>query len=150
VPIAAGERLTTKAEFATLLRAGGVGILQPSLGRVGGLLEARKVAILAEGFSVQVAPLLYAGPVAWAAAIQLAASIPNFLLVETVETPFHAALIGSAIAVAGGHVRVPDAPGLGIDFDEALARANPWTGSRLHLEMQQTPPDLSDARFAGG
>jgi L-alanine-DL-glutamate epimerase-like enolase superfamily enzyme len=67
-----------------------------------------------------------------------------------VETPFHAALIGSAIAVAGGHVRVPDAPGLGIDFDEALARANPWTGSRLHLEMQQTPPDLSDARFAGG
>ena len=44
VPLSAGERLTTKADFATLLRAGGVGILQPSLGRVGGLLEGRKVA----------------------------------------------------------------------------------------------------------
>ena len=49
VPIAAGERLTTKAEFATLLRAGGVGILQPSLGRVGGLLEARKIAATGRG-----------------------------------------------------------------------------------------------------
>ena len=83
VPIAAGERLTTKAEFATLLRAGGVGILQPSLGRVGGLLEARKVAAMAEGFGAQVAPHLYAGPIAWAAAIQLALSIPNFLILET-------------------------------------------------------------------
>ena len=65
VPIATGERLATKAEFATLLRAGGVGVLQPSLGRVGGLLEARKVAVLAEGFGAQVAPHHYAGPIAW-------------------------------------------------------------------------------------
>jgi L-alanine-DL-glutamate epimerase-like enolase superfamily enzyme len=99
---------------------------------------------------VQVAPHLYAGPVAWAAAIQLAASIPNFLILETVDTPFHAALIGAAIAVEDGHVRVPDAPGLGIAFDEALALANPWTGDRLHLEMQQSPPGVRDDRFAGG
>lgn len=150
VPIAAGERLTTKAEFATLLRAGGAGILQPALGRVGGLLEARKIAALAEGFSAQVAPHLYAGPVAWAAAIQLAASIPNFLLLETVETPFHAGLIRGGLAVEDGHVRVPDAPGLGIELDEALARARPRTGERLHLEMQQQPPDPHGSRFAGG
>ena len=95
VPIAAGERLTTKAEFATLLRAGGVGILQPSLGRVGGLLEARKIAAMAEGFGAQVAPHLYDGPIAWAAAIQLALSIPNFLILETIGTGggFHAELL---------------------------------------------------------
>ena len=150
VPIATGERLTTKAEFATLLRAGGAGILQPSLGRVGGLMEARKIAALAEGFSAQIAPHLYAGPVAWAAAIQLAASIPNFLLLETVQTPFHAALIRGAITVEDGHVRPPSGPGLGIDLDEALARAHPWTGTRLHLEMQPDPPDPRGARFGGG
>ena len=111
MPIAAGERLTTKAEFATLLRAGGVGIVQPSLGRVGGLLEARKVAVLAEGFGAQVAPHLYAGPIAWAAAIQLALSIPNFLILETIGTGggFHAELLTRPVgwedglrAAAGG------------------------------------------------
>ena len=113
VPIAAGERLTTKAEFATLLRAGGVGIVQPSLGRVGGLLEARKVAVLAEGFGAQVAPHLYAGPIAWAAAIQLALSIPNFLILETIGTGggFHAELLKRPIAL-GGRLR-PGAGGAG-------------------------------------
>ena len=103
VPIAGGERLTTKAEFATLLRAGGVGVLQPSLGRVGGLLEARKIAAMAEGFGAQVAPHLYAGPIAWAAAIQLAASIPNFLILETIGTGggFHAELLTRPIALGG-------------------------------------------------
>ena len=104
VPIAGGERLTTKAEFATVLRAGGVGVLQPSLGRVGGLLEARKVAVMAEGFGVQVAPHLYAGPIAWAAAIQLGLSIPNFLILETIGTGggFHAELLTRPIALGGG------------------------------------------------
>ena len=113
MPIAAGERLTTKAEFATLLRAGGVGILQPSLGRVGGLLEARKIAAMAEGFGAQVAPHLYAGPIAWAAAIQLALSIPNFLILETIGTGggFHAALLKRPIRWEAGYVLPPDAPG---------------------------------------
>ena len=111
MPIACGERLTTKAEFATLLRAGGVGIVQPSLGRVGGLLEARKVAVMAEGFGAQVAPHLYAGPIAWAAAVQLGLSIPNFLILETIGTGggFHAELLkrphplgGRLRAAAGG------------------------------------------------
>lgn len=152
VPIACGERLTSKAEFATLLRAGGVGIVQPSLGRVGGLLEARKVAILAEGFAAQVAPHLYAGPVAWAAAVQLGLSIPNFLILETIGTGngFHAALAKRAPVLEEGYVLAPEAPGLGVEIDEAVARAHPWTGDRLHLEMSQAPHEPGAPPFAGG
>jgi L-alanine-DL-glutamate epimerase-like enolase superfamily enzyme len=152
VPIAAGERLATKAEFATLLRAGGVGVLQPSLGRVGGLLEARKVAVLGEAFGAQVAPHLYAGPIAWAAAIQLGLSIPNFLILETIGTGggFQAELLTRPIAWEEGHVLPPEGPGLGVEIDEAVARAHPWTGDRLHLEMSPTPPGPVAPPFAGG
>ena len=152
MPIAAGERLTTKAEFATLLRAGGVGIVQPSLGRVGGLLEARKVAVLAEAFGAQVAPHLYAGPIAWAAAIQLALTIPNFLILETIGTGggFHAELLTRPIAWEAGYVLPPEGPGLGVEIDEAVARANPWRGDRLHLEMSEAPAEPGQPPFAGG
>ena len=73
----------------------------------------------------------------WAANIHLAASIPNILLAETIETPIHDALIGGTIRVEGGYVTPPTEPGLGINFNEELARAHPFTGDGLHLEMQQ-------------
>lgn len=141
VPIATGERLTTMSEFATLLRTGGASILQPALGRVGGLWQARKIAAMAEAFNAQLAPHLYAGPVEWAANIQLCAALPNALIAETISTgaDFHAQLIGYTLKVEDGYIVVPDAPGLGINFDEDLARANPYTGSQLHLEMQSEP-----------
>ena len=151
IPVAAGERLSTKAEFAAVLRAGAATILQPALGRAGGIWEGKKIATLAEVYNAQVAPHLYAGPVEWAANIQLAASIPNLLMAETIETPFHAALIRGRIRVEGGYVIPPTAPGLGIDFDEALARANPFSGTGLHLQMQEAPCNYSQANaFEGG
>ncbi|MFN3937130.1 MAG: mandelate racemase/muconate lactonizing enzyme family protein [Gemmobacter sp.] len=153
VPLATGERLTTKAEFGTLLRLGGVRILQPALGRVGGIWEAKKIAAMAEVFNAQVAPHLYAGPVEWAANVHLAASIPNLCMVETIETggSFHRALIGDAIRWEDGMILPPEAPGLGIDIDEAVAGAHPFTGTGLHLEMQEAPCDWRRGnRFEGG
>jgi L-alanine-DL-glutamate epimerase-like enolase superfamily enzyme len=151
VPIATGERLTTLAEFAAHLRAGAASILQPALGRAGGIWQAKKIAVMAEAFGAQMAPHLYAGPVEWAANIHLAASIPNLLIAETIETPFHDALIGGTIKVEDGYVTPPDAPGLGIAFDEDLARANPYTGDDLHLQMQEAPCDYQGENvFEGG
>ncbi len=150
IPVATGERLTTKAEFAEVLRHG-VSILQPALGRSGGIWEGKKIAALAETYNAQMAPHLYAGPVEWAANIQLAASIPNILMAETIETPFHSALIKNTIRVEGGYIELPTGPGLGIDFDEALARAHPLTDTGLHLQMQEAPISYHDANnFAGG
>jgi L-alanine-DL-glutamate epimerase-like enolase superfamily enzyme len=151
IPVATGERLTTRAEFATLLRTGGAQILQPALGRAGGIWEARKIAAMAEAFGAQLAPHLYAGPVEWAANVQLAASIPNILMAESIETPFHDDLIGGAIRVEHGFIPVPDAPGLGIEVDEALARAHPYKDDGLHLQMQDAPCDYhGENLFEGG
>lgn len=151
IPIATGERLTTKAEFAPVLRAGAATILQPALGRSGGIWEAKKIAAMAEVYNAQMAPHLYAGPIEWAANIQFAVSIPNLLMAETIETPFHDQLIKGSIRVEDGFIPAPTAPGLGIDVDEDLARAHPYIGAGLHLEMQEAPCDyVNGNNFEGG
>jgi L-alanine-DL-glutamate epimerase-like enolase superfamily enzyme len=151
IPVAAGERLTTVAEFAPILREGAAAIVQPALGRAGGINEGRKIATLAQAYNALVAPHLYAGPVEWAANIHLGVAIPNLLMVETIDTPFHAALIRGSIRVEGGHIPAPTAAGLGIEVDEALARAHPYTADRLHLEMQEEPCDYAQPNdFLGG
>ena len=151
IPVATGERLTTKAEFAQILRAGAASILQPALGRAGGIWEMKKVAAIAEVHNVQMAPHLYAGPVEWAANLHLATSIPNLLMAETIETPFHDALIKGMIRVEDGFVSLGDAPGLGIEVDEDLARAHPYSGDGLHLQMQDAPCDYVNGNaFEGG
>lgn len=150
IPVATGERLTTMSEFATALNQG-ASILQPALGRAGGIWEARKIAVLAQAHNAQMAPHLYAGPIEWAANVQLAASIPNILMAETIETPFHYALINNGLSVDGGYIPVPTAPGLGIEVDEALARAHPFTGTGLHLQMQADSISYHGPNtFAGG
>ncbi len=151
IPVATGERMTTKAEFGAVLRAGAAEILQPALGRAGGIWEMKKVAAMAEVFNAQMAPHLYAGPVEWAANIHLAASIPNLLLLETIETPFHDQLIKGSIRVEEGFVTSPTTAGLGIEVDENLARAHPYKGDGLHLQMQEEPCDYANGNaFQGG
>ena len=151
IPVATGERLTTKNEFAAILRQGAATIVQPALGRAGGIWETKKIAILAETYNAQVAPHLYAGPVEWAANVQLAASIPNILMAETIETLFHSALIKNSIKIEDGYIPIPTGPGLGIDFDEDLARAHPYTGEGLHLQMQEDPISYRGVNtFEGG
>ena len=153
LPVATGERLTTKAEFAPLLTSRAVSIVQPATGRSGGLWETKKIAALAEACGAQVAPHLYAGPVEWAANVHLAATCPNLLLVETIGTggDFHRRLIGDAIRFEAGHLIPPEAPGLGIELDEDLARAHPFTGDDLHLNMQEAPCAYdADNVFLGG
>ena len=151
IPIATGERMTTKAEFATLLKTGGAEILQPALGRAGGIWECKKIAAIAEVFNAQMAPHLYAGPIEWAANVHLSVSIPNLLIAETIETPFHDQLIRGAIRVENGYIPAPTEPGLGIEIDEDLARAHPFTGTGLHLDMQHAPCDYQNGNsFAGG
>ena len=147
IPIAAGERLTTKYEFATLLRSGGISILQPALGSAGGIWEMKKTSAIAEVFNAQMAPHLYAGPSEWAANIQLAVSIPNILILETIETNFHDKLIKSSIQVDDGYIKAPQAPGLGIEVNEDLARQNPFDGGGLHLMMQDEPCDYKNGNF---
>ena len=141
IPVAAGERLATKYDFHRMLQAGAASILQMNLGRVGGLLEAKKIAGMAECYHVQIAPHLYCGPVVGAANIQLAACTPNFLILEGIEDwgGFHAQILKKPIRFEAGFVIPSEEPGLGVELNEEVARAHPYTGSMLHLDMTGTP-----------
>jgi galactonate dehydratase len=141
IPVAAGERLATKYDFARLLDCGAAAILQLNLGRVGGLLEAKKIAGMAEVHHAQIAPHLYCGPVVGAANIQLATCSPNFLILEGIEQwgGFHADILKSPIRWEEGYVLPPTEPGLGVELDEEVAARHPYTGTMLHLDMTGYP-----------
>jgi galactonate dehydratase len=141
IPIATGERLTTKVEFARVLKLQAASILQMNLGRVGGILEAKKIAGMAEAHYAQIAPHLYCGPVVGAANIQVAACSPNFLILESIQRweGFHAEILKSPIRWEDGFVIPPTAPGLGVELNEEVAARHPYDGEALHLDMGQKP-----------
>lgn len=139
VPVATGERLTTKYEFARVIENRAAAILQPNTGRSGGILETKKIAAIAETAHVQIAPHCYCGPLVAIANAQLAATLPNFLILECIKTwdGFHAELLNRKIPWENGRVLLPDEPGLGVELNEAVCAAHLWTGSMLHLEMDR-------------
>jgi galactonate dehydratase len=129
-PVASGERLVTRYAFKPMIDRHAVDILQVDPGRAGGLLEARIVADMSE---VALMPVLVHqpyGPVYDAMAVQLAAMIPNLLAVEwpkyyypVVPSDLRFQLVKEPLVEKNGHVRVPTAPGLGVELDEtAVAR----------------------------
>src|SRR5262249_19505876 len=141
IPIAAGERLATKNDFPRLPRGGAAAILQMSLGRVGGILEAKKIAAMAEVQHVQIAPHLYCGPVVGAANIQLSTCSPNFLILEGIERwqGFHAEVLQKPIRWEAGYVIPPSEPGLGVELNEDVIARHPYREQSLHLEMAGKP-----------
>ncbi len=141
IPVATGERLTTKYEFARVLEEGAASILQMALGRVGGILEAKKIAGMAEAHYAQIAPHLYCGPIEGAANIQLDVCSPNFLIQEGIMTwgGFHAEILKEPIRWEEGYIIPSTEPGLGVELDEDIAAAHPYRGDALHLTMLDTP-----------
>ena len=137
IPVATGERLTTKYEFIALLKEEAASIIQMNLGRVGGILEAKKIAAIAEASYAQVAPHMYCGPIIAAANVQVAASISNFMIIEGLETwsGFDASLLIDPLKWENGHIILSEKPGLGIEINESKLEEYPYKESKLHLEM---------------
>jgi len=145
IPIATGERLTTKYEFSELLKHKAAAILQMNLGRVGGILEAKKIAAMAEVHFCQIAPHLYNGPIGAAASIQLATATPNFLMQESIGTwdGFHADILQQKIDWQDGYIIPNSKPGIGVELNMDVVKAHsPYTGRKLHLSMDPTPYDV--------
>jgi galactonate dehydratase len=117
LPIATGERIFTKWGFREILEKGAASIIQPDLCHAGGITEGRLIAGMAEAYYVPIAPHNPMGPISLATGLQLAASIPNFLVQEQVtlgegylKEPFK--------LQKDGTVMIPTKPGLGIELDE--------------------------------
>ena len=84
IPIATGERLVSPHEFQNLFAEGACAFAQPDLGSAGGITACKKIATLAEVNYVLMAPHIWGGPIITAAAIQICANVPNFLIQESI------------------------------------------------------------------
>jgi galactonate dehydratase len=120
LPIATGERVFTKWGFREVLEKKAATILQPDLCHAGGITECRLIAGMAEAYYAAIAPHCPLGPIALAAGVQLAASVPNFLAQEQVT--LGEGYLKQPFTVRKGYLDLPTGPGLGIELDEqALA-----------------------------
>jgi galactonate dehydratase len=130
VPIATGERLLSRWEFRELLERQGCRIVQPDLMHAGGISEVKRIAALADTYYIPVAPHNSGGPIVTLAAVHLAASIPNLLILEQMEKEqaLRAAVCATPPLIEDGHFLLPDRPGLGAEIDVEALRAHPYRG----------------------
>lgn len=125
VPIAAGERCYGKYHCQELLNKNAVDFFQPDIFHVGGLLEGKKVAAMAESKHTNVSFHNPSGPISNAAILQLASATPNFEIHEIMltDSKFRKLITNEEVVYEDGYIMVPNKPGLGIDVnvDEVLA-----------------------------
>jgi 2-dehydro-3-deoxyphosphogalactonate aldolase len=140
IPIAAGERLASKGAFAELIRHDAAAIFNFDVTQLGGLLEARKVAALAEANGVQVSPHVFGGPLVAAASMQLAVTLPNLLILEGngMYDGIFADLLDEPLDWSHGYLTPSDRPGMGHNLNEDLARSLAVTPD--HRFQYRRPP----------
>jgi galactonate dehydratase len=126
VPIATGESLSSKQQFADLLQHNAVSILQPEPLNLGGLFATRKIADMVDAHYGVIAPHSAQGPICSAACVQLNASLPNFFIHEIFDEfnePWEKQIVTHPVEVVDGYIKVSEAPGLGTDLNlEEIAK----------------------------
>ena len=127
IPIATGERLYTKWDYADLLSRQIVAMIQPDIVQGGGISELKKIAAMAEAHYVGFQPHNPYGPLCTIASLHLDACVPNFMIQEGGIHPwFQAVCFGNFPKQKDGFLPLPEGPGLGIEIDEDWVKANPW------------------------
>jgi len=119
VPVATGESLSSKHQFAELLSHNAISILQPEPLNLGGLFATRKIADMVDAHYGSIAPHSAQGPVCSAACAQLNASLPNFFIHEIFDDfnePWEKKIITNPVEVIDGYIHISDRPGLGLDL----------------------------------
>lgn len=128
IPLAAGERLYLRHGIRPYLEDQTIDILQPDIGLCGGLTEAKKICDYADMYDVQIQAHICGGPVATAAALHLETAIPNFIIHEhhtySLKT-FNRELCIQDLQPVNGYFQVSDAPGLGIELNDAVVMKSP-------------------------
>ncbi|OWJ64505.1 galactonate dehydratase [Inquilinus limosus] len=136
VPVATGERLVERTEFTDLVTSRAVSVIQPDICHCGGLLEAKKIAAIADTFGIGVAPHNPLGPIAGVAALHFAVSTPNHVVQEEMvgAVPWYFDVAKGPIRMIDGFWQVPDAPGLGVEVDEAECARHPFAQEVIHTQ----------------
>ncbi len=133
VPIAAGERILTKYGFWEALSKKAIDIAQPDVFHAGGIMEAKKIAAMAEACHIPVSFHNPSGPVSNMAILQLAACVPNFLIHEIMLTDgsFRQKVSNEEVVYKDGCIMIPDKPGFGIELDEKEIAQRPYAPRNL-------------------
>ena len=127
IPIATGERLYTKWDYADLLSRQIVAMIQPDIVQGGGILELKKIAAMAEAHYVGFQPHNPYGPLCTIASLHLDACVPNFMIQEGGIHPwFQDVCFDGFPRQKDGFLPLPQGPGLGIEIDEAWIESHPW------------------------
>ena len=141
IPLATGERIFTKWGFREILEKRAAMILQPDVCYAGGITELRLIAGMAEAYYLPIAPHNPQGPCSLAASLQIAASIPNFLIQERGDAEHRNLLAKPLPPVKNGYRELPTEPGLGITIDEDKLRAE--VGEPQQYRTRLDPDDGS-------
>ena len=134
VPIATGERLVTRYQFRDLIEKQACHVIQPDLCHCGGLWEAKKIAAMAETYTMGVAPHNPLGPVANAVALHFDLSTPNFLIQEDMlsDVPWRWEVVQHSLTSENGYWLPNNSPGLGIEVNEEAAARHPFQQEVIH------------------
>jgi galactonate dehydratase len=126
VPIAVGERLHTRWDFAEILQEGLTEYVMPDVTWTGGISELKKISTLAETYYVPVTPHDASGPINLVAGAQVMLTVPNFYRIETGSSDLasYDRFLTAPLDNAGGRLRLADGPGLGVELDLEHLRAN--------------------------
>lgn len=130
IPIAAGEAHHTVRDFRALIDGRCIDIVQPSVPTVGGLTEAKRIAVLAQAANLRVAPHVWGGAVGLATALHFIAALPRgphtahppwpqMLEYDMSDNALRTQLLKQPLTLDAGHVLLPEGPGLGIELDPA-------------------------------
>lgn len=118
IPIATGERIFTKWGFREILEKKAASVIQPDLCHAGGITEVRLIAGMAEAYYIPLAPHNPLGPISLASGMQIAASIPNFLVQE--QSSLGVGYLKEPFVMKEGYTGLPTKPGLGVELDDDL------------------------------
>jgi galactonate dehydratase len=136
-PICAGENLYLRHGFRELIEKHAVDIIMPDIPKCGGLSECRKIANMAEIYSMPFAPHNVSSPIGTMASAQVCATIPNFLILEfhwTTRDYWSTIITQKRDIIKDGFIEIGDAPGIGLDLDEEVAHAHQYPGTTWFTE----------------
>jgi len=147
IPVAGGERLYGPMQLRTYLEKGCVDFVQPDVSHCGGISALKKMAAIAETYYVSLAPHNPSGPVANAAALNLAACLPGFRILEIclTDVSWRKELTNERVVFEQGNILIPEGNGLGLDLNEDACKNHPYQ----HITFRHYNGTLTDVRPTG-
>ena len=129
IPVVTGEELYTKFEFREVFERQAADIINPDICNVGGILELKEIAAMAEPYFIGVSPHNYnSTTIGLAATLQLCATIPNFIITEyfTNLESFGNKISKTPLKIENGYIELPNSPGLGMELNESILEQYPY------------------------